>query len=556
VIIVNRNVGGLLSLTAVLALAVCGGGCDSSATEVNTAAAAAAAETTTTAPAEATTAMAAERPKPPSPAEADPAEVPPTEPVDRRVARKTPPPNQPDAEKPGKDLSNLAARAQKQTRPAASEAAPSTLTVEPAQLDMGTVATNKYATGTVSLINNGPDPITIQDCRTSCGCTSTNCPKGKELQPGESAEVQIRLSGGTRARKIAKTVTFRVVDQQPVVMPVSVQVVAYVTIAPMTIDPEKVPDGRFVIKATDEEPFRIVSMSPPVVTEFAAEAAVEHEVFLDWEVWRELGQGRRLVFKLDHPKSDMVSALVRATPKRRQKPQAEPRKQPESLSERQRLREQLREDGVSNKPLETPEPPAKAAIAVKQGEVDGLRKQLSLGVNEAQRNELLSLAARHGQVECMGVLIEAGASPKGTDKLGRTPLMAAVQSRDAGAIRYLLENGADVDARDRLEGTALLRAAGLHGNVESVQVLLSAGADVHATDKSGMTPLMWAARWGDAGRVTALLKAGAKVNARDVRGKTALDWARSQGEKGQEKVLILQPLTTEGETTSGQPNKP
>jgi ankyrin repeat protein len=262
------------------------------------------------------------------------------------------------------------------------------------------------------------------------------------------------------------------------------------------------------------------------------------------------------VFKVDHPKADMVSALVRATPTRRTpRPPREPRKKPEGLNDLQKARERFRDDGITNKPLGPPEPPAKAAVAVKQGDVDVLKKQLSLDLTEAQRNDLLSLAARHAQVDCMGVLLEAGADPKGTDRLGRTPLMAAVQSRDVAAIQYLLERGADVNARDKLEGTALLRAAGLQGNVESVQVLLAAGADVNVKDKSGMTPLMWAARWGDAGRVTVLLKAGADVNARDVRGKTALDWARSQGEKAQERISILEPVT-EGEAESSQPAAP
>ena len=86
-------------------------------------------------------------------------------------------------------------------------------------------------------------------------------------------------------------------------------------------------------------------------------------------------------------------------------------------------------------------------------------------------------------------------------------------------------------------------AAGLLGNVESVQVLLAAGADMKVQDKSGMRPLMWAARWGDAGRVEALVKAGAKAAARDKKGRTALDWARTQGEKAGETIEILQPLT-------------
>jgi hypothetical protein len=398
-------------------------------------------------------------------------------------------------------------------------------------------------------------PITIQDCRASCGCTSTNCPKGKQLQPGQSVDVEIRMTAGSRPRKISKTVTFRVVDQQPVILPVSVQVVEYVSVDPARIDPDEQVDGRMVIRAKDGNPFRIVDMSPPVITEFSEEAKVEHELFLDWDMWRDLGEGRRLVFNIEHPKCRKVTALIKKTVQRRFPPKP-PRVQ-ENLAdqpkadagddlrtEREKMAERLREEGVVDKPLEPPAAPAKAAIAVKYGRTDDVKEQLEVAdLDEGAINDLLHLAARHGRVEIMGLLIEAGADPAAMDKRGRTPLMSAVQSRVPDAMRYLLENGADVNARDQLEGTALVRAGGSFGNLESVQVLLSVGADVNVQDKNGMTPLMWAARWGDAPRVQALVKAGADVGARDSKGRTALDWARTRGDQAEKTIEVLQPLT-------------
>jgi hypothetical protein len=531
VIIVTRNVAGLLSLVALLAVAGCGGGYDSPSAEAESAPAA---EATTTPAAMQTTEAVPEKSPVTKP---DPATI-----TDEQLLTQTAPVANPaavDGYELGKTKGSKAQVAD------AAKLAPSTLKVEPARLDLGKVSTNKNATGTVHLVNAGTAPITIQECKTSCGCTSTNCPKGKELQPGESADVDIRVSGGARARRISKTVTFRVVDQQPVILPVSVEVIAYVTIEPMTIDPEKVPDGKVVIKATDGQPFRITNMTPPVIAEFTAEPGVEHEIFLDWDTWRELGQGRRLVFNVDHPDASQVTTIVRATPVRRS--QAE--------NPIQRTKDRLRESGVVDAPLEEPAPPAKAAIAVKLGQVDEIKTQLSVGLSEAQRNDLLNLAARHGQVEVMGVLVEAGAKPTATDKRGRTPLMAAVQSHKPEAIRFLIDNGADVNARDQLQGTALVRAAGPFGSLESVQVLLSAGAEVNVQDKNGMTPLMWAARWGDAQRVDALVKAGATVTVRDNSGKSALDWARSRGGKSEQTTAILQPLT-ESEAKSSETGEP
>ena len=106
--------------------------------------------------------------------------------------------------------------------------------------------------------------------------------------------------------------TFIVEGQRPVSLPVSVRVISYVTIEPQTIDPTKQPDGRMTIRATDGQPFRIVSMSPRLVEGLDdADEAVQHVVNLDWDKWKELGQNRRLVFNLDHPEIDQVSALVR-----------------------------------------------------------------------------------------------------------------------------------------------------------------------------------------------------------------------------------------------------
>ena len=97
--------------------------------------------------------------------------------------------------------------------PLAAVAAPAT------RLSLGTIATGKFARGTVLITNTGTEPITINQCKTSCGCTSTKCPKGETLSPGQSEEVEIQITAGTRARQINKTVTFVVEGQRPVTLP-------------------------------------------------------------------------------------------------------------------------------------------------------------------------------------------------------------------------------------------------------------------------------------------------------------------------------------------------
>lgn len=79
---------------------------------------------------------------------------------------------------------------------------------------------------------------------------------------------------------------------------------------------------------------------------------------------------------------------------------------------------------------------------------------------------------------------------------------------------------------------ALIRAAGplhraaMQGRTELIERLLSLGADVHATDHEGSTPLHRAVQGGSLRAVTTLLEAGADINRREPRFQgTALSWA-------------------------------
>ena len=405
------------------------------------------------------------------------------------------------------------------TRPASS-----TLTLQPARLNLGAVATGKFASGVVQLINTGDEPIKLNQCKTSCGCTSANCPTGETLEPGTTREVEVRVTAGARARQINKTVTFLVDGQTPVTLPVSVEVIAYVTVEPQTIDPDIATDGKLTLRSTDDQPFRVVSMTPALVDEISEDEALEHDLYLNWDTWREVGQHRRVVVKIDHPEVDELTFLIRAKPKTA------------NLSALQR--DKLRRSGVVDAPLTAPAPDKRLAVAVKYGDAKVVSEAIGTGLDQASRDSVLNTASRYGQIEIMQLLLESGANADTKDRLGRTALIAAVQSRKTEVVAVLLVNGADVNARDLQEGTALLRAAGSFGNPPMVEALIKAGADVNATDKNGQTALMWAARWGDSARVNALITAGANANVRDSNGMTALDYARNRKGEDTQKVIV------------------
>jgi hypothetical protein len=70
-----------------------------------------------------------------------------------------------------------------------------------------------------------------------------------------------------------------------------------------------------------------------------------------------------------------------------------------------------------------------------------------------------------------------------------TLLHSAANGGSAEVVRWLLERGADVRARNRMGRTALHVAAERNRSARVVEVLAEAGADLKARDDGGMTPL-------------------------------------------------------------------
>lgn len=113
----------------------------------------------------------------------------------------------------------------------------------------------------------------------------------------------------------------------------------------------------------------------------------------------------------------------------------------------------------------------------------------------------------------------------------QTPLIGALLHDDRAAARQLLESGAD-PKEGQFFGMPPLLLAILRQDVELVRLLKTKGADFTVRDRSGSTPLMWAAfsETGDAAMVDELLRLGAEPNAANKAGETALDWALRRGD--------------------------
>ena len=107
-------------------------------------------------------------------------------------------------------------------------------------------------------------------------------------------------------------------------------------------------------------------------------------------------------------------------------------------------------------------------------------------------------------------------------------LMMATARGDLWRVKWLVENGANVNWRDE-EGYTPMTWAAQHGHAPIVEYLASRFASVNPTDRAGYTPLMWAAQEGHVTTVEVLLKKGANPHVNDKRGATAMTLARWSG---------------------------
>jgi ankyrin repeat protein len=102
-------------------------------------------------------------------------------------------------------------------------------------------------------------------------------------------------------------------------------------------------------------------------------------------------------------------------------------------------------------------------------------------VNE-NGNTALMLAAYNGHTKIVQLLINNGANVNIKDKNNRTSLMFASSGPFAETVSLLIKNGAKTNEVDNVEGFTALMFAASEGNSDVVRVLLKNGADKSILD--------------------------------------------------------------------------
>jgi ankyrin repeat protein len=172
---------------------------------------------------------------------------------------------------------------------------------------------------------------------------------------------------------------------------------------------------------------------------------------------------------------------------------------------------------------------------------------VDVDVQDYQDRTPLHLAAHHGFLSITRTLVGRNADINVQDSSGNTPLHWTIddwfdqsdRARESrhDVMKFLLEHGADPDAKNHAHATPLHKAS-YYGSVKGVQWMLEHGAKIHARDGGGQTPLHRALYLLGDGTpnldmfsdiIRCFLAHGAEVDALDDQDATPLHLASSPG---------------------------
>ena len=162
----------------------------------------------------------------------------------------------------------------------------------------------------------------------------------------------------------------------------------------------------------------------------------------------------------------------------------------------------------------------------------------------------LMLAATKNATDVAKLLIKAGADVNAKDEDDRSALIYAADDNAIELAQLLIKSGADMNAKDRYDRTALMKAA-VKNELDFARLLIKSGADVNARDEDDETALMKAARFSE--DMTKLLIAEkADVNAKNNINQTALMFAVKYNAVDIAKMLIKEGVDINAKDWQGE----
>lgn len=166
-------------------------------------------------------------------------------------------------------------------------------------------------------------------------------------------------------------------------------------------------------------------------------------------------------------------------------------------------------------------------------------KQNPNAKNIPDKNYPIGIAILAGNLEVAKMLLVAGANINIQNDKGLTPLMLIMSSFEGvqqdqakeslrAVVRFILQNGAQVDVTDAKGKTALFYAVE-QKDTPAIDLLLTAGANINHKNNAGETAIFLPAKEGNIEMVKALLQKGASAKIANKQGTTPAMYAVQSG---------------------------
>ncbi|KAH6676237.1 ankyrin repeat-containing domain protein [Halenospora varia] len=162
-------------------------------------------------------------------------------------------------------------------------------------------------------------------------------------------------------------------------------------------------------------------------------------------------------------------------------------------------------------------------LAASKGMTDVVRSLLSLPSIDIDKPERavnrspLLLAAQYNHLEIVKMLLAQGAKTETKDKKGGTALLRAVEEGNEEVVNMLIASTRpkpDLSCKDE-DGRGLMHWAAASGNTSIIKILIENGLEVNSRNRIGIIPLHDACRYGKLDAARLLLDNGADLTMKD-----------------------------------------
>ncbi|GBN99082.1 Ankyrin-1 [Araneus ventricosus] len=153
----------------------------------------------------------------------------------------------------------------------------------------------------------------------------------------------------------------------------------------------------------------------------------------------------------------------------------------------------------------------------------------------------LYYAVKYGLYDVIELFLTKGADVNARNEDNETALSCAIRLGDSDLVKLFLECGADMNAKYKNDNTILHLACDGDDHLDIIKILLRKGSDVHARNEFDQVPLHAAVYRNHVFYIQLLLERGASVHVADINGWTPIHAAAYKGH-----VEVIRALLDEG----------